>query len=85
MAVATQELPELALAFLLVDSISLLGSARELIVLAGDHAQPIIGQPAPLFSHAPAELLPLAFESIPVHVNLLPLHRHAVDEAGSLP
>jgi len=68
-----QELPELALAFLFVDSVSLLNSARGLIVLAGDDAQPIIGQPAPLFSHAPAQLLPLAFEAIQVHVNLLPL------------
>jgi len=78
-----QELPELAPAFLFVDSVSLLDSARDLIVLAGDHAQPIIGQPAPLFSHAPAELLPLAFEAIPVHVNLLPLLIHAVYEVGS--
>jgi hypothetical protein len=78
-----QELPELAPAFLFVDSVSLLDSARDLIVLAGDHAQPIIGQPAPLFSHAPAELLPLSFEAIPVHVNLLPLLIHAVYEVGS--
>jgi hypothetical protein len=78
-----QELPELAPAFLFVDSVSLLDSAGDLIVLTGDHAQPIIGQPAPLFSHAPAELLPLAFEAIPVHVNLLPLLIHAVYEVGS--
>src|SRR5688572_9182220 len=63
-----QELLEQALAFLLVDSIPLLDSARGLIVLAGDLAQPITGQPAPLFSHAPAQLLPLAFQAIPVHV-----------------
>lgn len=78
MAVATQELLELALAFLLVDSVSLLGSARDLIVPAGGHAQPIFGQPAPSFSQSPAELLPLAFKTIPVHVNLLRLLIHAV-------
>jgi hypothetical protein len=78
-----QEPPELALVFLFVDSASLLDSARGLIVLAGDDAQPIIGQPAPLFSHAPAELFPLAFEAIPVHVNLLPLLIDAVYEVGS--
>lgn len=79
-----QELPELALAFLFVDSVSLLDSARDLIVLTGDDAQPIIGQPAPMFSQAPAdELLPLAFEAIPVHVNLVPLLIHAVYEVGS--
>lgn len=78
-----QELSQLALAFLFVVSVSLLDPARELIVLAGDHAQPIVRQPAPLLSHAPAELLPLAFEAIPVHVNLLPLPILAVYQVGS--
>ncbi len=67
------ELLELALAFLLVDSATLLDSARDLIALAGDRAQRIIGEPAPPFSQSPAELLPLAFQTIPVHVDLLPL------------
>jgi hypothetical protein len=67
-----QELLELAFAFLFVDSVSLLDSARGLIVLSGDRAQPITGQPAPLFSHVPAQLLPLAFQAIPVHVSFLP-------------
>ena len=71
MTIAPLELPQLALAFFLGNTVLLLVSARELIVLAGDHAQPIIGQPAPLFSHAPAQLLPLAFEAIPVHDYLL--------------
>jgi len=71
MAVAAQELPELALAFLPVDPVLLLVPARELIVRAGDHAQPVTGQPAPAFSHAAAQLLPLAFEAIPVHIHLL--------------
>lgn len=78
-----QEHPKLALAFLFVDSMSLLDHARDLIVLTGDDAQPIIGQPAPLFYYAPAELFPLAFEAIPVHVNLLPLLIHAVYGGGS--
>jgi hypothetical protein len=71
MAVAPQELLELALGFLLVDTVLLLVSTRELIVLAGDHAQPVVRQPAPSFPHSPAKLLPLAFESVPIHVNLL--------------
>jgi len=78
-----QEIPELARVFLFVDSVSLLDFARVPIVLTGEDAQPIIGQPAPLFSHVPAELLPLAFEAIPVHVNPLPLLIHAVYEVGS--
>jgi len=78
-----QEIPELARVFLFVDSVSLLDFARVPIVPTGEDAQPIIGQPAPLFSHVPAELLPLAFEAIPVHVNLLPLLIHAVYEVGS--
>ena len=82
-AVATQELPELAFAFFLVDAVLLLVSTRELIVLAGDHAQPVIGQLAPPFSHAAAQLLPLAFKAIPVHVSLLSLRIHAVLQIGS--
>jgi hypothetical protein len=78
-----QEIPELARVFLFVDSVSLLDFARVPIVPTSEDAQPIIGQPAPLFSHVPAELLPLAFEAIPVHVNLLPLLIHAVYEVGS--
>jgi hypothetical protein len=37
-----------------------------------------MGQPAPPFSHAPAELLPLAFKAIPVHVDLPLFLVHAV-------
>jgi len=70
LAVTPQELPQLALAFFLGNAVLFLVSARELIVPAGDHAQPVIGQPAPLFSHAPAQLLPLAFEAITVHVSI---------------
>jgi hypothetical protein len=77
MAVAAQELPELALAFLPVDPVLLLVLARELIVGAGDHAQPVTGQPAPAFSHAAAQLLPLAFEAIPVHIQVLRQLVHA--------
>jgi hypothetical protein len=71
MTVAAQELPEVALALLTVRPVLLLVLARELIVRAGDHAQPVTGQPAPAFSHAAAQLLPLAFEAIPVHIEIL--------------
>ena len=67
MAVAAQELLEVALAFLAVYPVLLLVLARELIVSAGDHAQPVTGQPAPALPHAAAQLLPLAFEAIPIH------------------
>jgi hypothetical protein len=78
MAVAAQEIPELALAFLPVNAILFLVPARELIVRARDHAQPVTGQPAPAFSHAAAQLLPLAFEAIPVHVKILRQFEHTV-------
>src|SRR5688572_1696400 len=71
MAVAAQDLPEVALAFLPVDPVLFLVLARELIVRAGDDAQPVTGQPAPAFPHAAAQLLPLAFEAIPVHIQIL--------------
>jgi len=77
-AVAPQELPQLALSLFPGDAVFLLVSARDLIVPAGDHAQLIIGEPAPAFSHAAAELLPLAFETIPVHFNLLPSFIYAL-------
>jgi hypothetical protein len=76
MAVAVQELAEMALAFLAVDSVLFLVLARELIVRTGDHAQPVTGQPAPAFPHAAAQLLPLAFEAVPVHASLPRLVEH---------
>jgi hypothetical protein len=71
MTVAAQELPEVALALLTVRPVLLLVLARELIVRAGDHAQPVTGQPAPAFPHAAAQLLPFAYEAIPVHIQIL--------------
>src|SRR5688572_5536211 len=59
-AVAAPEIPELALVFLPVHTVLLLVPARELIVPAGDHAEPVIGQLPPAFSYAAGELLPLA-------------------------
>src|SRR5678815_2311866 len=53
------------------DPAALLHPAGALIALGGDHTRSIIGQPAPLFPHSPAELLPSTSETIPVHPGLL--------------
>jgi hypothetical protein len=70
-AVAAQEIPELTLAFLPVHTVLLLVPARELVMPAGNHAQPVIDQLPPAFPDAAAELLPLPLEPILVHVQIL--------------
>jgi hypothetical protein len=68
--------------FLFRGSVPLLDSAGELIVPAGELALWIMGEPAPRFFHFPAELLPVAFKTFPVHVDLLLLRMPAPDVAG---
>jgi hypothetical protein len=70
-AVANLEIPELTRDRLLRDPVSLLDPAGALLALGGDRSRHVIGQPAPLFFHFPAELFPDAFETIPVQVDLL--------------
>lgn len=70
-AVPIQEILELTRGFLFRDSLPLLGSASELIAPPAELTLWIIGEPAPLFFHFPAELLPVAFETVPIHVDLL--------------
>jgi hypothetical protein len=63
-------------------AVPLLVSAGELITPTGELTLWIIGEPAPLFFHFPAELLPVAFETIPIHLDLLLLSMRHVKEAG---
>jgi hypothetical protein len=83
-AVAIKEILELTRGFLFRDPVPFLDSAGELIAPTGGLTPWIIGEPAPLFFHFPAELLPVAFETILIHLDLLLLSMRHVKEA-SLP
>jgi hypothetical protein len=81
-AVAIGEILELTRGFLFRDPVPLLLFTGELIAPTGELTLWIIGEPAPLFFHFPAELLPVAFETIPIHLDLLLLSMRHVKEAG---
>jgi hypothetical protein len=57
----------LALGFIARDSISFLHSAQQLIALAFNAIQIVVREFSPLLLNLAAELLPLAFDSVPVH------------------
>src|ERR1039457_7057705 len=69
-AIAIQEIPDLALGFFFRHGMPPLDAAGKLVAPARVHARFIVGKPAPLFFEFPAELLQVAFDSIPVHVRL---------------
>src|SRR5437868_6806845 len=52
-------------------AVTLLDSADELVLLASNHIQVVVGQLAPFLLHFSLELFPLAFHRAPVHVDLL--------------
>src|SRR5690242_17701326 len=66
-AVPIFEFGDLALRFVLRDAIRLLQLAGELVALAGDGVEAVVGETAPLLLDLALELLPVAFNSIPVH------------------
>src|SRR6185436_11031236 len=49
----------------------ILGDAVLLLDLAGDHIQLVVGQLAPLLFRLALDLLPVAFDAIPIHLRLL--------------
>jgi hypothetical protein len=59
-AVAIEKILELTRGFLFRDPVPLLVSAGDLIAPAGGLTLWIIGEPAPMFFHFPAKLLPIA-------------------------
>jgi hypothetical protein len=61
---------DLLLGFVLRDAVGLLDLARQLIALSGNHVEVIVGEIAPLCFHLALELLPVAFNDIPVHIKL---------------
>jgi hypothetical protein len=57
--------------FVLGHAIRFLNLAGQLIELAGNHVEVIVGQFSPLFFRLAFELLPVSLHDIPVHFNLL--------------
>src|ERR1700752_1018604 len=67
-ATALFEGADLPLGFILREAVLLLQLAHELILPAADHVDVVIGQLAPLLLHLALQLLPIAFDAVPVHV-----------------
>ena len=67
---ALQPFIDLTLSFLLGHAVSLLQSAGKLIALTRDEVQVIVCELSPLLFSRSSELLPLAFELIPIHIFL---------------
>ena len=59
---------DLLLGLVLGDPVLLLDLADELVALAGDDVDVVVGELAPLLLHLARELLPVAFDAVPVHV-----------------
>jgi hypothetical protein len=61
---------DLLFGFVLRDAVGLLDLARQLIAVSGNHVEVIVGEFAPLCFHLALELLPVAFNDIPVHIKV---------------
>src|SRR4026209_2728539 len=57
----------LLLGLVLADAVRVLDLADELVALAGDAVDVVVGELAPLLFHFALHLLPVAFDAIPVH------------------
>src|SRR5260370_13652016 len=62
---------DLTLRLVLGNAVAFLDAADELVLLAADDGQIVFGQLAPLLLHLAGQLLPIAFDAIPIHVSLL--------------
>src|ERR671913_2055381 len=60
---------DLALCLVLGDAVALLDTANELVLLAVDDRNVVLGQLAPLLLDLAGELLPVAFNAIPIHLS----------------
>jgi hypothetical protein len=58
---------DLTFRFFFRDAVSFLNEAQQLIALAGDDIELVIGELAPLLADLAFELFPIAFDGIPVH------------------
>src|SRR5882724_6508945 len=68
---ASLEFADLALNLVLLQAVALLDDADELIALAGDHIQVVVGELTPPLTNFSPHLFPLAFDIVPRHENLL--------------
>src|SRR5688500_7175578 len=59
---------DLALCLVLGDAVALLDAANQLVLLAVDDRNVVLGQLAPLLLDLAGELLPVAFNAIPIHL-----------------
>src|SRR5438132_493393 len=62
---------DLALGLVLGEAVTLLQSSGQFLALALDHIEVIVGELAPFLLNLALELLPVAFDTIPIHVALL--------------
>src|SRR5262245_31579255 len=67
-AVARLELVQLLLGFVLGDAVLLLDPSGQLLAAAGDDVELVVGELAPLLLGLALQLLPVAFDAIPVHM-----------------
>src|SRR6185503_2856184 len=61
----------LLVGFILGDAVVLLDAADQLVALAGDAIELVVGDLAPLLLGFALELAPIAFDAVPVHHSLL--------------
>src|SRR6478736_1508065 len=66
-AIGVRPVVDLPARFVLRAAILLLDLAHQLVALAADRVELVVGELAPLLLHLPAELLPIALDAIPVH------------------
>src|SRR5690349_15104559 len=69
--VALREIVNLRVGCVLADAIRFLDLARQLIALAGDRVDVVVGELAPLLFYLAFKLLPVSFNRVPVHCDLL--------------
>jgi len=62
---------DLLLGFPLRDAVGFLKLAYQLYAFAGNHLKVVVSEVPPPRSHLAFELLPVAFDDVPVHTNLL--------------
>ena len=65
--VAALESVDLALGLVLGDTVALLDASKQLVALAGDHVQVVVGELAPLLLDLALDLLPISFDTVFVH------------------
>src|SRR5512140_1285798 len=68
--VAPLECLDLAFRFVLGEPMAFLDAPEQLVALAGDHVQVVVGELAPLLLELSLDLFPIAIDTVLVHLNL---------------